>query len=158
MKKTFAIVLAISLLIIILSACTEREDKVISSIGEYKNHEYYSEGEFQDFTDYAKYYYDSADFTDNKYFSKIQQSDINALNEHLDDFESWISTYRENDITCEIVVHYDFDRCFIDYEDYLYIYSEQGDPWEDGNIVLYNYDIYFFDTQSNTLYYFHNNI
>ena len=156
--KPTVIILLLIFLISTLSSCTAPEDKVLNSLGKYKSREFYTEGEFQDFTDYAKYYYDSADFTDNKYFSKIQQSDINALNEHLDDFESWISTYRENDITCEIAVHYDFDRYLIDDEDYLYIYSEQGDPWEDGNIVLYNYDIYFFDTQSNTLYYFHNNI
>ena len=34
---------------------------------EYKNNEYYTEGEFQDYTDYAKYYYDFVDFTENEY-------------------------------------------------------------------------------------------
>ena len=70
------------------------------------------------------------------------------------DFEEWIKLYRENEGAIEIVVHYDFDRAVIDCDDYLYIYSEQGDPWEDGNIVFYYYDVCFYDTQTNTLYRF----
>ena len=111
---------------------------------------------FQDFTDYAKYYFDSVDFSNNEYFTKIEQSDIDVLNEHLDDFESWIETYREGDASRDIVVNYDFDRSFIDGADYLYINSEKH-TWDDGYTSLVNYDVYFFDTQTNTLYYFHNN-
>ena len=120
--------------------------------------EFYTEGAFQDYTYYAKYYYDSVNFTDNEYFSKIGQADIDVLNEHLDDFESLIETYRGRDATREIVVNYDFDRSVIDHKDFLYIESEKFDPWDDGNMVLASYDVYFFDTQTNTLYYFHNNI
>ena len=158
MKKTFALTVLVLILAISLSACTTPENKVLNSLGEYKSHKFYTEGAFQDYTDYAKYYFESADLTDNEYFSKIQQSDIDTLNEHLDDFESWIKTYREGDASREIVVNYDFNRSLIDNEDYLYIESEQFDPWNDGNMVFASYDIYFFDIQTNTLYYFHNNI
>lgn len=140
-----------------ITSCAAPEDKVLASLGEYKSYVFYTEGEFQDFTDYAKYYYDSIDLTDNEYFSEIEHSDIDVLNEHLDDFESWIETYREGDATRKIVVNYDFDRSLIDYEDYLYIYSEKH-TLDDGYILLVNYDIYFFDVQTHTLYYFHNNI
>ena len=157
MKKTFALTVLVLILAINLSACTTHENKVLNSLGEYKSHEFYTEGAFQDYTDYAKYYFESADLTDNEYFSKIQQSDIDTLNEHLDDFESWIKTYREGDASREIVVNYDFDRSLIDCEDYLYIDSEKH-TWDDGYTSLVNYDVYFFDTQTNTLYYFHNNI
>ena len=157
MKRTIILLLIISCLIFALSSCTTPEDKVLNSLGEYKSYEFYTEGAFQDYTDYAKYYYDSADLSDNEYFSKIGQSDIDVLNEHLDDFEGWIETYRENDASREIVVNYDFDRSIIDNEDYLYINSEKH-TWEDGFTSLVNYDVYFFDTQTNTLYYFHNNI
>ena len=156
--KSTAIILLLIILISTLYSCVAPEDKVLNSLGEYQRSEYYSEGEFQDFTDYAKYYYDLLDFTDNEYFSEIEQADIDVLNEHLDDFESWIETYREGDASREIVVNYDFDRSVIDHEDYLYIESEKYDPWDDGNMVFANYDVYFFDTQTNTLYYFHNNI
>ena len=157
MKKTFALTVILLILAISLSACTAPENKVLNSLGEYKSHEFYTEGAFQDYTDYAKYYYDQVDFADNEYFYKIGQADIDALNEHLDDFESWIKTLRENDASREIVVNYDFVRSLIDCEDYLYIESEKH-TWDDGYTSLVNYDVYFFDTQTNTLYYFHNNI
>ncbi len=156
MKRTT--VLLLIFLCFSLSSCFNREDKVLNSLGKYKSREFYTEGAFQDYTDYAKYYYDSVDLTDNEYFSKIEQSDIDVLNEHLDDFESFIETYRKRDATREIVVNYDFDRSVIDNEDYLYIESENYDPLDDGSIVFFSYDIYLFDTQTNTLYYFHNNI
>ena len=155
-NKSTAIILSLIILISTLSSCTPPENKVLTSLGEYKSHEFYTEGAFQDYTDYAKYYYDSVDFTNNEYFSKIGQSDIDILNEHLDDFESCIETYREGDATREIVVNYDFDRSIIDSEDYLYIDSEKH-TWDDGFTFLVNYDVYFFDFQTNTLYYFHNN-
>ena len=156
--KSTAIILSLIILISTLSSCIAPEDKVLNSLGECRSCEFYTCGGFQDYTDYAKYYYDPVDFTDNEYFSVIEQSDIDALNEHLDDFESWIETYREGDASREIVVNYDFDRSVIDHEDYLYIESEKYDPWDDGNMVFASYDVYFFDTQTNTLYYFHNNI
>ena len=157
MKKPFALTVILLILTISLSACTAPENKVLNSLGEYKSHEFYTEGAFQDYTDYAKYYYDQVDFADNEYFYKIGQADIDALNEHLDDFESWIKTLRENDASREIVVNYDFVRSLIDCEDYLYIESEKH-TWDDGYTSLVNYDVYFFDTQTNTLFYFHNNI
>ena len=155
--KITALLVSLILFISSLLACIPPEDKVLNSLGEYQRSEYYSEGAFQDFTDYAKYYYDSVNFTNNEYFSSIEPSDIDVLNEHLDDFESWIETYREGDASREIVVNYDFDRSIIDSEDYLYIDSEKH-TWDDGSTSLVNYDVYFFDTQTNTLYYFHNNI
>lgn len=157
-RKTFSLILTVLFLALVLSACTTLEDKVLRSLGECRSREFYTEGAFQDYIDYAKYYYDLVDFTDNESFSKIGHSDIDVLNEHLDDFESWIETYREGDASREIVVNYDFDRSLIDGEDYLHIESKQYDPWDDGNPVFANYTIYFFDIQTNTLYYFHNNI
>ena len=155
--KSTAIILSLIILILTLSSCIAPEDKVLNSLGECRSCEFYTCGGFQDYTDYAKYYYDSVDFTDNEYFSKIEQSDIDALNEHLDDFESCIEAHGYNDASSEIVVNYDFDRSLIDSEDYLYIDSEKH-TWDDGYTSLVNYDVYFFDTQTNTLYYFHNNI
>ena len=84
-------------------------------------------------------------FTDNEFFSKIGQADIDVLNEHLDDFESCIEAHGYTDASSEIVVNYDFDRSLIDSEDYLYIDSEKH-TWDDGYTSLVNYDVYFFDT------------
>ena len=156
MKKVFALIMVVLVFVIVLSSCVIPANEILGPLGKYKGHEIYSQGEFQDYTEYAKYYYDSVDFTDNKIFSKIQQADLDNLNEHLDDFESCIASCRENDETCEIVVNYDFDRSLIDCEDYLYIDSEKHA--DNGCTVFVYYHIYFFDTQTNTLYYFHNNI
>ena len=160
MKKTFTLLAVVLILAISLSACTAPENKVLNSLGEYKSHEFYTEGAFQDYTDYAKYYYDSVDFTDNEYFTKIEQYDTNNLSEYLDNFESFIELYRENDASREIVVNYDFNRTLIDENDYVYIYSKpyNFDDVDYNDMKFYNYEIYFFDTQTNTLYYFHNNI
>ena len=155
--KSTAIILSLIILISTLSSCIAPEDKVLNSLGECRSCEFYTCGGFQDYTDYAKYYYDSVDFTDNEYFSKIRQADISILNEHLDDFESCIEAHGYNDASSEIVVNYDFDRSLIDSEDYLYIDSEKHTRG-DGYTLLVNYNVYFFDTQTNTLYYFHNNI
>ena len=159
--KKISVCICFLLIAISLSACEAPEDKVLNSLGEYKNNVYYSEGVFQDFTDYAKYYYDNVDFEGNAYFTKINESDLAKINEHLDNFESWIETYKENDDSLEIVVNYDFDRAIIDKNDYIYIDSENLiTTWDDGTTTtsFASYDIYFFDAQTQILYYFHNNI
>ena len=156
-KRIIVLLLTVSCLILPLSSCGLLEDEVLCSLGKCKSYEFYTEGAFQDYTDYAKYYYDSVDFADNEYFSKISQSGIDALNEHIDDFENMIEAYREGDATREIVANYDFDRSIIDSEDYLYMDSEKHTVYN-GVVFLVSYDVYFFDVQTNTLYYFHNNI
>ena len=154
-----SILTAIAVVIILtfsLISCSDNENKVLDSLGGYKSREYYHVDAFQDGTSYAKYYYDAVDFTDNEYFSQIEQSDIDMLNEHLDDFENWIETYRRRDASLEIVVNYDFDRSLIDLGDYLYIESEKH-TWDDGFTSLVDYKVYFFDSQTHTLFYFWSN-
>ena len=141
----------VSILFLTLTSCGYPGDDVRYSIGKYGDSEWYSSGGFQDYTDYGKFYYDSVDFTQNTYFQKIDASHIPILEEHLDDFENWVALCQE------LVDHYDFDRSIIDCEDYLYIESESR-TWSDGHTFLVNYNIHFFDTQTNTLFYFHSNI
>jgi hypothetical protein len=157
MRRNRAFPALLFILLLLLSSCVFWEDEVLNSLGEYTNREFYTEGDFQDYTDYAKYSYRSVDFTDNKYFKKIQPADFSVINKHLDNFEDWIETFRRSGPDRELVVHYDFDRSLIDCDDYLYIESEEH-TWDSGTKALIRYDIYFFDTQSNTLFFFHNNI
>lgn len=147
----------IFILVLSVASCTVPEDPVIASLGEYKNRVFYSSGGFQDYTDYAKYYYTSSEVVESKYFKKIQNTDFDTINKHLDDFEGWIETIRNSEASNEVVLNYDFDREIIDIEDYIYIDSEEH-TWSDGHTSLVNYNIYFFDTQTQVLYYFHNNI
>lgn len=156
MKKRI-ICIATVLLTVILSSCFLFQDRVLSSLGKYESHEFYTSGGFQDYTDYAKYYFSKANITDNNYFSQIQSTDLDTLNEHLDDFEGWIGLYKQDYPEMEIAIYYDFDRSLIDTEDYFCLGSEKV-TFENGITSLVNYDIYFFDIQTNVLYYFHNNI
>ena len=59
----------------------------------------------------------------------------------------------------DLVNNYRFSRDDIDGSDYLYIYDREGKPIGDGAYSKYDYyNVYFFDSQTTTLYYFHNNI
>jgi hypothetical protein len=126
-------------------------------LGEYEKKEFFTSGRFQNYTDYAKYFFSSANVVENKYLNKIQETDCAIINTHLDDFERWIETIKDNEPSSEVVVNYDFDREIIDTEDYFYIDSEEH-TWSDGHTSLVRYNIYLFDSQTQVLYYFHNNI
>lgn len=155
-KKLIA-VFCLFIFVLPFASCASPEDNVVASLGEYKNREFFTSGGFQDYTDYAKYSYTSAEIIENKYLKKIQESDFTAISTHLDDFEEWIEAIKNSDASNEVVVNYDFDREIIDTEDYFYIDSEEH-AWSDGHTSLMRYNIYFFDTQTQVLFYFHNNI
>lgn len=157
MRKQIVGVLVCVVLLLSITSCTVFEDKVIASLGKYEKEEFFTSGGFQDYTDYAKYYYASVDIENNKYFEKVKETDFTAINSHLDDFEGWIETIKDGEPSNEVVVNYNFDRGIVDTEDYFYIDSEEH-TWEDGSTSLVSYNVYLFDTQAQVLYYFHNNI
>lgn len=154
-KMTAAI--CVLIMVMSLASCMFPEDKVAASLGAYENSVFYTSGGFQDYTDYGKYFYTNADLAGNKYLKQIRESDMGTIEKHLDDFEGWIEVIGNGEPSSEVVVYYDFDRTIIDMEDYFYIESEER-TWNDGHTTLVNYDVYFFDVQSQVLYYFHNNI
>lgn len=155
-KKIMAVV-CLLIFVLPLVSCAVMEDPVIASLGEYDRRVFFSSGGFQDYTNYAKYYYTSTEVSENSYLKKIQETDLSAINTHLDDFEGWIETIKDSEPLSEVVVNYDFDREIIDTEDYFYIDSEEH-TWSDGHTTLVNYNVYLFDIQTQILYYFHNNI
>ena len=157
MKKLLAIILVLCVFALSMASCAALEDNVAASLGEYNNREFYTSGGFQDYTDYAKYYYTSPEVAENKYLKEIKETDLETINAHLDDFEGWVETIKKSEPSSEVVVNYDFDRKIIDTEDYFYIDSEEH-TWNDGHTSLVKYNIYLFDTQTQVLYYFHNNI
>lgn len=157
MRKQTAFVLVCVVFLLSFSSCAAPEDEVIASLGEYEKHEFFTSGGFQDYTDYAKYYYASAKAAGNTFLKKIQETDLEVINTYLDDFEGWIETIKRSESSNEVVVNYDFARNSIDMEDYFYIDSEEH-TWSDGHTSLVRYNIYLFDSQTSVLYYFHNNI
>ena len=144
-------------LVLLLTGCAWLEDPIVDSLGEYTDSEYYITNGLQDYTIYAKYVYLSADLSENLWLEKIQPEDFGIIQTHLDDFDGWIETIGRVEQDSKVVANYDFDRSVIDTEDYFYIDSEEH-TWEDGYTALVNYDVYIFDTQTQILYFFHNNI
>ena len=108
--------------------------------------EHFQENGAQDYTDYCKYTYDSSDdFVGNKEYKQIDDKDIGEIKPYFNNFESWMVESGRKD-------EYDFDENWISSGDYIKItYKIPNDKFAD-------YTIYFFDMESLTLYYFHNNI
>ena len=111
---------------------------------------YYSDG-FQDYTDYCKYYYVKQEnileeVKNNPYFKPVTPDDITELNSYFDNFEGWLEYVDYKD-------KYDFQRNIIDTEDYFYIENNETEEYK-----YWNYDVYFLDVQTKTLFFIHNNI
>ena len=111
--------------------------------------EYYQKDVFQDSTDYAEYYYEENKddhFRKSKYYEKLTKEKSAELTYFLDDFERCLYLHR-----ADYEKWYSFSRDFIDGEDYCSItfrYPENK---------LESYNIYYYDMQSHTLYFFHSN-
>ncbi len=143
MKKIIFIILLI--LLLSCTACTQN-DKVLNSLGKYSEICSYTHGEFQDYTDFAKYQLDSPGLEKNQYLKKIDDDSKKSFENHLDSYELFVTEYCLEDIK------YDFDRSIITDTDYIYIYDDPDYP-EYGN-----FSIWFFDFETEVLYYFHTNI
>ena len=138
-----------------LTGCGQ-DDFVIRSLPTYVHKEFYKEGGFQDFTDYGIYTFDSFDGTkleENVYFEKIM--DVRVVLPYIENFESWLTE------GTELAENYHFDKAWLDESDYLFVDTEEGNTIGNSDRTygkFDNYDVYFFDTNTWTLYYFHNNI
>lgn len=153
MKRLFTTVLA-AILALNLTGCgiESREEQVLDTLGQYEYRHFYTSGGFQDYTDFALYTYAAADLTDNPYFAPLTGQDTEALKGFLDNFEGWVDIIGANDPSNELVVNYAFDRTILDSGDWFYLYEGENYP-------KYGcYDLWIFDSQTNVLYYFHNNI
>ncbi len=126
------------------------QEEIIQSIGKYECLEYYSNNGFQDYTDYGVYSYDNPKIDEAEDFKPC--SDFTQLNEYLDNFENWVYSYSP-DIE---IRKYNFERSIIDESDYYCIKDKSFE--DDFRSQFDSYDIYIFDTQTEKLYYFHQNI
>ncbi len=146
--------LSAALVVLLLTACgvETRQEQVLSSLGRWDSKSFYTSGGFQDYTDFAVYAYSAAELTDNPYFSPLTGEDMEALTAFLDDFEHWLEVIRGSHPGNEVVVNYAFDRSSLDTGDYFYLYEDEAYP------KFGCYDLWFFDSQSGMLYYFHSNI
>lgn len=160
MKRLFTVILFCSLTLS-LFGCTP-SDAVIDSLPTYRDMVMYTEGGFQDYTDYAIYNYSDLDVSvlDNSiYFQKISTSDVENILSYIENFEEWVEVFNSRGNKSELATHYAFDETIIDENDYIYIKTKEGTAIGNSTYGKFdNYSIYFFDVGTSTLYYFHNNI
>ncbi|MCR5694379.1 MAG: hypothetical protein K6G89_05340 [Clostridia bacterium] len=107
--------------------------------------EHFQQGGFQDYTDYAKYVYDSMSaFENNSDYKPVLESDAAVIKGYTQDFKSWMSA-------ADRLNEYDFDDSCITVGDFYRLLIKYK------NDVYSNYTLWFFDSETATLYYFHNN-
>lgn len=154
-----AIILLSHLVLMVIFPITVT-DPVIDSLPPYESKEMYTCGGWQDFTDFGIYDFSNIDISEvnNKYFSSVNTELSNVLS-YIEDFEKWVEIHRKNEQTQELPANYNFDEAVIDEKDYFYVKTKEGTPIGSGTYGKFdNYSLYLFDTQTKTLYYFHNNI
>ncbi len=164
MKKFGFILLSIILLLILLPIMLllglwgiNHQKSVLVSLPDCESKEFYTSGGFQDYTDYAKYFYDSItveDLESSEYFTVTTDEDVEEILLHIDDFEGWVEA-----VGGELKENYDFDRSIVTVGDYFCIETKDGEPIGQGFYEKFdNYSVYYFDVDAQILYYFHNNI
>ncbi len=136
----------------VLCGCVSVEKEPVASLGKYESVEFYSYGDFQDYTDYGKYVFEGVNFEENEFFTKMTADDKESLFKYIENFEECLKTIGSTDPNDSIITNYDFDIQIVSDDDYIYIYDDPDYP------DFGNYDVYFFDTETNVLYYFHSNI
>lgn len=154
--KRVRYVLLFSLILSIMTGCSAGDD-LLSALPGYSSSEYYTTGGFQDYTDYAKYTYDSLsqeDIIATGYFVTMTEADIPNILSYIENFEGWVEI-----VGGEVEENYDFDKSILSEGDFFYIKTKEGEPIGQSTYGKFdNYSIYFLDVESSVLYYFHSNI
>ena len=129
-------------------------DKMILK-GFNRSEEYIDKFQFQDFTDYCKYYYSKEydeKFANVKEYGVIQEEEVSDVVGYFNNFNEVVKTTNK-------IKEYDFDTSIVGPGDLVYIVTKEGK--EIGNSKYGRYDdytVYFYDIASHTLYYIHTNI
>lgn len=132
---------------------------VIASLGRAMSVQRYSCAGFGDSTDFGIYTFPGASPGESEYFKPVTAESKTELLGYIDEFEQVIDSLRDGDEGADLVNNYRFSRDDIDESDYLYISDRDGEAIGEGVYSKYDsYNVYFFDSQTTTLYYFHNNI
>lgn len=156
------LILIITLIFFVFSSFAQNlfGDKVLNSLPRSESKEiYYEKDGWREYTDYAKYYYDDVtvdDLNDSGYFHEVTVDDVENLKSYYSDFYGcWVATYHVFD---EYFDKFDFKIDQIEAGDYFYIDTLEGQPIGDRYYLKFeNYTVYYFDLESQTLYYLHNN-
>lgn len=116
--------------------------------------EHFDPGGFQDYTDYCKYRYASMEpfQRDDRYHEISSDEGAVTVAGYFEDFTGWMRAGNR-------LNEYDFDTAYINQGDYVLILTKEGQAIGNSAYGKYDhYSVYFFDAESLTLYYIHNNI
>ena len=164
MKKKVLVIIAVVFVVVIVvgfliyrSFCGVFGNPVVASLPKYEKSDcYYGEG-FQDYTDYCKYYFSEESniiksLKGNRYFKAVTADDVGEIKSYFKDFEDWVKFEDYKD-------KYDFCEEYIDTSDYFYIENKYTyKKYADYPDKYSAYNVYFFDVQTKTLFFIHNNI
>ena len=154
-KILWAISLSACIPVLLWLICLSRPNSPFDFLGTRQLIASYTDGGFQDYTDYQKYQCENVRLDKNRAFTPITEESADIFILYLADFERWVTACGEDS---SLAQNYDFDRALIDTADYFYIDDGTDDPDGSTSEHFFNYDVYFFDHQSSVLYFFHNNI
>ena len=120
--------------------------------GYIEKYEYWDEEGFQDYTDYAKYIYPNKDIVImSDGFNIVKNEDKENIKPYFEDFYSSMKQQGRLD-------QYDFKIEQINEGDWIKTTKVEKGTWSDGGEFFYKYSVYYFDVDTLTLYYIHNNI
>ena len=132
------------------------DNTVIAGLPRYESSDCcYGDG-FQDYTNYCKYYFSKDDIVksleENKYFKRVTDGDVVEVKSYFENFSRWVEheEYKES---------YDFKYECVDTSDYFYIENKDTcEKYKDYRDKYDAYNVYFFDTETKTLFFIHSNI
>lgn len=151
------IIIIASLLFTIPTTDEFYTDEVISSVGVAVSEDYHQYGWWQDYTIYSKYTFENSNIENNEYLKQMNEEDVEEFKYYLACYDEWIDVISDDLNDRDLVRNYDFDKNIISTKDYCYI---DDYTLVDPNFEMKpdSYNLYFFDTETEILYYFHNNI
>lgn len=141
------------LIVLVLSVCVPSRLDLHRLDGYTGKEEHFDPEGFLDYVDYCKYYYPSAEaFAASERYAMVTEGDIEVIRGYFENFAGRMRA-------CSREQEYDFDPACISPGDYFDVFTMEGEPIDSRAYRKYdNYDVYFFDVESCTLYYIHSNI
>lgn len=132
----------------IVSDLLEYQDKTLLDLPDYKDKEMFSCSGI-DLTAFNRYYYDiDVDVLEKSdYLEKVEESDFLEIKAFVKNFEKWLHD--------EVEENYDFDNVNIEAGDYFYIDSQDR---YDMRKRFNSYDFYYFDVETQIMYFMHNDL
>lgn len=153
MKKRIVLLLLSILTILLMTLSCSKSGAVGIPEGYTSCEEYFDKIGFQDYSDYCKYYYPSDEAVKTtEGFRPVLGRDIDDIKGYFEDFAEWMEMDERSE-------EFDFDSSCMNEGDFYRILSAEGESVEDLKFGKYDdYTVYYFDTETLTLYYIHTSI